>query len=164
MRRQNKALPEVVPPRICITFRRPSSWFRPKTTKMWIFRHKGPKHGKYHVSKPWQRFSRITNLMKVGRNSTHIRLLGLRIKRFESQRCYQSNGTPPDPQNCHIKFKIDQETIVQRLKFHIMHGEKLCRFVVVSPREVRSLLFSCPFKMSVFRPVLKAPPIFLVQS
>ena len=22
--------------------------------------------------------------------------------------CYQSNGNPPDPQNCHRKFKIDQ--------------------------------------------------------
>ena len=28
-----------------------------------------------------------------------------------------------------------------------MRGEKLCRFVVVSPREVPSLQYSCPFKI-----------------
>ena len=48
--------------------------------------------------------------MKIGRNWTHIRRIGLRIKDFESQRCYQSNGAPPDPQNCHIKFKIGQKS------------------------------------------------------
>ena len=32
-----------------------------------------------------------------------------------------------------------------------MHGEKLCRFVVVSPREVPALTFSRPCKISNFR-------------
>ena len=48
--------------------------------------------------------------MKIGRNWTHIRRIGLRIKPFESQMCYESNGTPPEPQNCHIKFKIDEKS------------------------------------------------------
>ena len=44
-------------------------------------------------------FLKIMKIMKIDWKWTHIRLLGLRIKDFESQRCYQSNGTPPDPQN-----------------------------------------------------------------
>ena len=48
--------------------------------------------------------------MKIIRNWTHIRRIGLRIKPFESQGCYQSNGNPPDPQNGHRKFKIDQKS------------------------------------------------------
>ena len=48
--------------------------------------------------------------MKISRNWTHIRRIGLRIKPFESQGCYQSNGNPPDPQNCHRKFKIWQKS------------------------------------------------------
>ena len=39
-----------------------------------------------------------------------------------------------------------------------MCSEKLCRFVVVSPRELPSLTFSCPFKILVFRSFLKVPP------
>ena len=38
-----------------------------------------------------------------------------------------------------------------------MRDEKLHRFVVVSPREVPSLTFSCPFKISEFRSFLKVP-------
>ena len=33
-----KALLEVIPPRICVTFRRGSFWFRPKTSKMQIWK------------------------------------------------------------------------------------------------------------------------------
>ena len=40
-------------------------------------------------------------------------------------------------------------------------GEKLCRFVVVSPRELPSLTFSCPFKILIFRSFLKVPPLCL---
>ena len=45
-----------------------------------------------------------------------------------------------------------------------MRGEKLCRFVVVSPREVPSLTFSCPFKISEFRSFLKVPPLFMFRQ
>ena len=37
--------------------------------------------------------------------------------------------------------------------------EKLCRFVVVSLREVPYSIFSCPFKISNFRTFLQAPPL-----
>ena len=43
-------------------------------------------------------------------------------------------------------------------------GEKLCRFVVVSPRRGPSFAFSCPFNIFHFRSCLKAPPIFLLRS
>ena len=45
-----------------------------------------------------------------------------------------------------------------------MRDEKLCRFVVVSPREVPYSTFSCPFKIFNFRSFLKAPPLRLSQS
>ena len=45
-----------------------------------------------------------------------------------------------------------------------MHGEKLCRFVVVSPREVPSLPVSCPFNILTFRSFLKVPLLFLSHS
>ena len=44
-----------------------------------------------------------------------------------------------------------------------MRDEKLCRFVVVSPREVPSLTISCPFKIFIFPSFLKSPPICLSQ-
>ena len=37
-KRPKKALLEMIPPRICITFRRGSFWFRPKTSKMRIWK------------------------------------------------------------------------------------------------------------------------------
>ena len=40
-----------------------------------------------------------------------------------------------------------------------MLDKKLCRFVVVSPREVPYSTFSCPFKIFNFRSFLKAPSI-----
>ena len=43
-----------------------------------------------------------------------------------------------------------------------MRDEKLCRFVVVSPRGVPSLLVSCPFKILIFRSLLKIR--FFVRS
>ena len=55
-------------------------------------------------------FLTITNFMKIDRNWTHIRRIGLRIKRFESPSCYQANGTTGDPENCYIKFKIGQKS------------------------------------------------------
>ena len=36
MKRTNKALPEVIPPRICLTCRPASFWFRLKTSNMWV--------------------------------------------------------------------------------------------------------------------------------
>ena len=48
--------------------------------------------------------------MKKHRIWTRIRLSGLIIKPFETERCNESNGTPPEPQNCHIKFKIEQNS------------------------------------------------------
>ena len=62
-------------------------------------------------------FLKKLKIMKIDWNWTHIRLLGLRIKDFKSQRCYESNGTPPDPENCHIKFEIDD-------KFNEPHRQK----------------------------------------
>ena len=55
-------------------------------------------------------FSKKSKIMNIDLNWTHIRLFGLRIEPFESQRCYQSNWTPPDPQNCHKKFKISHKS------------------------------------------------------
>ena len=45
-----------------------------------------------------------------------------------------------------------------------MRGEQLHRFVVVSPWEVPSLPFSCPFKILIFRPFLKPLLVFLSPS
>ena len=45
-----------------------------------------------------------------------------------------------------------------------LRDKKLCRFVVVSPREVSSLTFSCPFEIFVFWSILKASAIFLSRS
>ena len=44
-----------------------------------------------------------------------------------------------------------------------MHGEKLRRFVVVSPREVPSLPCSCPFKIFEFCSFFKVPPIVMFR-
>ena len=44
-----------------------------------------------------------------------------------------------------------------------MRGEKLCRFVVVSHREVPSLTISCPFKIFNFPSFLEAPFLCLPQ-
>ena len=44
-----------------------------------------------------------------------------------------------------------------------MRGEKLCRFVVVSPREVPYSTFSCPFKILDVRSFLKTPLLCLSQ-
>ena len=45
-----------------------------------------------------------------------------------------------------------------------MRDKKLRRFVVVSPREVHSLLVLCQFKISVFLTFLKAPSIVQSQA
>ena len=45
-----------------------------------------------------------------------------------------------------------------------MRGEKLCRFVVVSARELPYMAFSCQFKIFSFRHVFKHPTLFLSQS
>ena len=70
----------------------------------------GPKTRQISCQETMVTFVEITKFMNIGRNWTHIRRIGLRIKPFESQGCYQSNGNPPDPQNCHRKFKIDQKS------------------------------------------------------
>ena len=44
-----------------------------------------------------------------------------------------------------------------------MRDEQLRRFMVVSPREVASLTFSCPFKILIFLSFLKVSPHFLSQ-
>ena len=109
-KRAKKALLEVISPRICITFRRASFWFRPKTLNMWIWKDSARKHNNYlPCQQAMTTFLKKSKIMNIGRNCTHMRRIGLRIKPFESARCYQSNGTPPDPQNCHRKFKIDQQ-------------------------------------------------------
>ena len=70
----------------------------------------GPKTRQIPCQKAVTTFLKITKIMKIGRNWTHIRRIGLRIKDFESQRCYQANGTMGDPQNSHIKSKIKQKS------------------------------------------------------
>ena len=45
-----------------------------------------------------------------------------------------------------------------------VRDEKLRRIVVVSPREVPSLAFSCPFKIFNFRPFLKVRSLFRSQK
>ena len=55
-------------------------------------------------------FLKLSKFVKIDRNWSHIRRIGLRIKHFESQRCCEFNGTTGDPQNCHIKFKIKQKS------------------------------------------------------
>ena len=39
MKRSKKSLPELIPPRFCINVRRTFVWFRPKTSKMQIWKH-----------------------------------------------------------------------------------------------------------------------------
>ena len=79
-------------------------------------------------------FLEITNLMKINRNWTHIRRIGLRIKHFESQSRYQFSGTPPEPPNYHMKFKIGQKSMDP-------HREK-CTLIIPST------IFSIPRVMS----------------
>ena len=45
-----------------------------------------------------------------------------------------------------------------------MRDEKLCRFVVVSPREVRYLTFPCPFEFLDDRSFVIVPALFVLQS
>ena len=45
-----------------------------------------------------------------------------------------------------------------------MRGHKLCRFVVVSPREVPSLTFTCQFKILSDRSFFNILALFLSQS
>ena len=54
MKRAKRALPEVIPPRICVTFRRTSFWYRPKTLNMWTWKHPDRTHEKYQARKPRQ--------------------------------------------------------------------------------------------------------------
>ena len=63
----------------------------------------GPKTRQIPCQEATTTFLKMTKFMKFDPNQTHIRLFGLRIKPSESQSGYQSNGTPPDPQNCYIK-------------------------------------------------------------
>ena len=109
MQSSNKALPEVIPPRICITFRRATFRSRPKRSKSRIWDDQVENMTNTDL-KRHDNFSENLKNHEIGRNWTHIRRIGLRIKPFESQGCYQSNGNPPDPQNCHRKFKIDQKS------------------------------------------------------
>ena len=86
LKQSKKALPEVIPQRICITFRRVSFWSRPKTWKMWIVKHPGRKHDKYHVRKPPQLFRKSQNSRtsietgpifdESGWESSHLNLKG----------------------------------------------------------------------------------------
>ena len=71
------------------------------------FRTTGPRTRQILSQEAMTTFLENVKVMIIGRNWPHIGLYRLRIKRFESQRCYQSNGTSPDPQNYNIKFKIE---------------------------------------------------------
>ena len=67
---------------------------------------------------------------------------------------YLSCFRPGRPRSGFLTFSVGIEKL---------RGEKLRRFVVVSPREVPSLPFSWPFKISKFRQILKVPPFCLFQ-
>ena len=69
----------------------------------------GPTTSQIPCQEATKPFLEITQIMTVGRNWTHVRPLGLRIKHFESARCHESNGTTAVPQNYHVKFNIDQK-------------------------------------------------------
>ena len=71
----------------------------------------GPKTLQIPCQEAMTTFPKIAKIMNNDRNRTHIRRIGLRIKHFESPRCYESNGTTADPPNCHIKFKIGQNPV-----------------------------------------------------
>ena len=70
----------------------------------------GPKTRQIPCQKAKTTFLKKSEIMKIDRNWTHIRRIGLRIKPFETRRCYESDGTPLEPQNCHPKFKIGQKS------------------------------------------------------
>ena len=106
----SKALLEVIPPRICVTFCRGSFWYRPENSNM-RFSDDKSQNTINNGSGSHDNFLKSREFHKNDRNWTHIRRIGLRIKRFESPRCYQSNRTPPVPpkQPC---------TMQNRLKIH----------------------------------------------
>ena len=116
MKWSKKALPEVIPPRICITFRRASFWSRSKSSKILSKSSKivfgelqtentvntGPGSQDYFS----ENVRNHEHLSKRDPYSTSR----LRIKDFESQSCYEPNGTTGDPQNCYINFKIGSKS------------------------------------------------------
>ena len=59
-----KEIPQVMPPRICISLRPASFWFRPKTSKMRIQKHPDRKQDKYHVRRPSQLFLKFNQSTK----------------------------------------------------------------------------------------------------
>ena len=68
----------------------------------------GPKTREIPGKEAMTTFLNRSKLIEIDSKWTHIGLYGLRLKRFESTRCDQSNGTTPVPPNCHRKFKNQQ--------------------------------------------------------
>ena len=110
MKRSKKALPEMIPPRICVTFRRTTFRFRPKSPRISFLDGRPENIVNTRPGSP-DSLLKMSKTIKMFRNRTHIGLYGLRIQHSESKRYYESNGTTDDPQNYNIKFKIDQQIL-----------------------------------------------------
>ena len=62
-----------------------------------------------------------------------------------------------------LSFVVFFSFLVGTKQMKQMRGEKLRRFVVVSPQEVPSSPFGCPFKILIFQQSSKIRPLFLFQ-
>ena len=71
----------------------------------------GPKTRQIPPQEALTTFAKNQIMMNIDLTWTHIRLLGLRIKHVEPPRCYESNGTPPDPPK--LPYKIQNPEKIQ---------------------------------------------------
>ena len=108
-------------------------------------------------------------------------LAPLRLKILDSQPEKSNMGPVPTDFHDFLTFQKSQDGFLTRYLSCFRAGtskfafsrfsvetkknrdEKLCRFVVVSPREVPSSAVSCPLKIFKFRSFLKVPPVCLSQ-
>ena len=112
-KRSNKALPEMIPPRICVIFRRASFWSRSKSSKIMFWELQAENTVNIGPGSRGNFFENVQNHEHLSKRDPYddIRLLGLRIKDFESQSCYEPNGTTGDPQNSDIDKKSAKKSI-----------------------------------------------------
>ena len=108
-KRETKVLLEVIPPRICVTFRRGSFRFGPETSKMQIWKPR-PENTTNTVSGSRPDFSE-----KSENHENRLELDPYSTYRAENQAIWNLKvlwiqWDPPEPQSCHIKFKIGQKS------------------------------------------------------
>ena len=98
MKRSKKALLEVIPPRICVTFCRATFWSRPEHSEI---RFLADRSENTINTEPESHDNLCGNVKihEIRSKWTHIGLFGLRIRHFECSRYFESNGTQADPQN-----------------------------------------------------------------